>query len=1714
MANLPKSAAEAAAAVARLRQAVVKVVRHYPKGRGKKGGQFMPRDGAAPANEDDDNEWGPPSKTPILYAGWQSEDRFFEGVRSGKHDVIVFHGTSDKLLEVVKAEGLKVLPNNAKQQRATTRDSQHLFVAADRKAATYFAKLAVEHDAKLGKDTSALVFAIRVPAAHVDELGFGEHGVDSWASIESKQIPPDWIVGYQRITATGAREYTSLRKEGGDGANAFAVILCSEGQIIKAHWWSRWPKGSDQSKGGEFAPKGQGDGGGATPPGKPASGLKHNLGTYLGGGKFSGYGNPYGGSGGKPATTMKPPVDTGSAVDDKPGSKPADKSNFWDEWESGAGGQLFGSQYGGQTWQGDGTIPPAKWKPAPLPKGWKPHPSPDDHGKEVKILYPSRPSHNSTWANPDKTAVFTPGSDTPKKLNGVAFSSWKPDPKGWASVDGTNDALEHGQPFAETKGKKVGTGVIIMEPDGRIWLTRPTNGFGGYTSTFPKGTLETGLTMQQNAIKEAYEETGLKVHITGVLGDHERDMSRARFYMAKRVGGTPKDMGWESQAMSLTTLKDARKLLNRTHDRELLDELETLINIAKKAPNIGDHWTDQPRWPAGTPLGGQWREMDGGGITKPPKLAGGLEGSMPGYQQKVNALYAAAQAGDKKAIQDAIDALKKYDEKWSNGQVSSSHVRYNASIYQYGLQLQGDMDAGKKAATIADAISGPPTLAGLGPLVGGKPGGSNPGGMYSVGGEKVLVKGNAQLVAGNVTQAQSDARAHNEVLASKLLGLAGAGAPEMGLVDLQGKYGGGLGVTSKMVEKTDFNENNVLHVDLARKDYAAHAWLANYDVLGMGYDNTVIVEKNGVYSAMNIDPGGALLFRAQGLPKGLSHGVKDGVLDPTAPEFETMRKNTTEQKQVFGGMTADELQSSAKKIGNISDDQIIKTVGTYGSGSASDRLKLAANLIARRDAIVQKAAALSMPKPAPAKSGDFTQGPTTFTPAPAPAAAPKSDAAPKLGDKLAQPEVDKVVALMNKQQLEPMSKVYGNSKTAEMADAHAKAIAGVLHSHGYHVTIEKPPVANDGEHLAAIESAIVEGDKSKLASLVGTTGYISDTYKGPAAQHNEAVFNYGMNGLIAQHMKILREADKIVAGAPKIDIPPKPQFATGFEKSDKLYAKMADELQAMHAAGNVEGLTGFKTEAEKWVQNSDKGFAYHGADAWKMSSFSGKKLMAYHAALLADLNQKNDAVIVAGAKAADATLTAAKDKGAPTPEVKEAKNLPAMPIFEDSLLADTNTNASSHNVKVYKIKAAAEGGDVKAILAMNYATNTPGKKQVKLANDALAALGSSETVVMGQKKGAHPALNGGVSPAVAGAAAKNTGTTAPAPSPSATTGTVDGGKKVIDYSHLDMKDAVPTPKPTFTKSSKAHVNEQNTKLADEIEGMFKAGNLTALKGMSFPMLDKETGAQIGEKPMADHPAKDLKAYWEGSIATMQDIANPPPPLKSFDAKHAKSIADVAEQFPAKSFGTTVASAKGNEKVGFWAALGKIDNPAALMPSNIKDVTSTDVGKAFNDYKKMGSKARAFISGMQGGGLMGQYRAGAHSYGEHSLKDLAKAAYDASQTKAAGTQIYRWQNMTTDMVQKLVKSGPGTVLDGLGPMCASWHPTATKHFGQHLLEIVYAEGARAIDSHGSGKFDGEKEISILPHSRFVLQSIKVAPGGKATLRVLMLPPDKELLKSLQ
>jgi 8-oxo-dGTP pyrophosphatase MutT (NUDIX family)/biotin operon repressor len=219
--------------------------------------------------------------------------------------------------------------------------------------------------------------------------------------------------------------------------------------------------------------------------------------------------------------------------------------------------------------------------------------------------------------------------------------------------------------------------------------------------------------------------------------------------------------------------------------------------------------------------------------------------------------------------------------------------------------------------------------------------GSNEGGTYQAkDGTKYYVK-----------VPKTTAHAKNELLAAALYSYAGGHGPDYAPVDAGN---GKLGVGSKLVplQAKQLKDLSPEARKLAKEDFALHAWLANWDAVGLTGDN--VGQANG--KPVFLDLGGALLYRAQGGPKGAA-------FNDQATEWDTLRdpQKNAQSASLFKDMTPEELKASAKKLENITPDEIKKLVEANDPGND----KLAQTLEARRQAILKKAEGEKAPTPPP-----------------------------------------------------------------------------------------------------------------------------------------------------------------------------------------------------------------------------------------------------------------------------------------------------------------------------------------------------------------------------------------------------------------------------------------------------------------------------------------------------------------------------------------------------------------------------------------------------------------------------------------------------------------------------------------------------------------------------------------------------------------------------
>lgn len=204
------------------------------------------------------------------------------------------------------------------------------------------------------------------------------------------------------------------------------------------------------------------------------------------------------------------------------------------------------------------------------------HPRLNEHGEPVKITHPSTPTKLGAWHDAHQSATVIPDGPMPTQINGVPFAPWADAPTtliGWKNVPGQMGDLV--EPLLQVgPGKHTAAGVVVEEADGRVWIVHPTNGYGGYSATFPKGRANALAShLQAVAIREAHEEAGLQVRITGFLADSQRTTTTTRYYLARRVGGNPADMDWESQAVSLVPRAALASFLTNSTDTPLLEAL-------------------------------------------------------------------------------------------------------------------------------------------------------------------------------------------------------------------------------------------------------------------------------------------------------------------------------------------------------------------------------------------------------------------------------------------------------------------------------------------------------------------------------------------------------------------------------------------------------------------------------------------------------------------------------------------------------------------------------------------------------------------------------------------------------------------------------------------------------------------------------------------------------------------------------------------------------------------------------------------------------------------------------------------------------------------------------------------------------------------------------------------------------------------------------------
>ncbi|EAW2493049.1 hypothetical protein AXL65_02160 [Salmonella enterica subsp. enterica] len=176
--------------------------------------------------------------------------------------------------------------------------------------------------------------------------------------------------------------------------------------------------------------------------------------------------------------------------------------------------------------------------------------------------------------------------------------------------------------------------------------------------------------------------------------------------------------------------------------------------------------------------------------------------------------------------------------------------------------------------------------------------------------------------------------------------------------------------------------------------------------------------------------------------------------------------------------------------------------------------------------------------------------------------------------------------------------------------------------------------------------------------------------------------------------------------------------------------------------------TAYEQQAQKILDAVDAGsltdlqaLVNPGAGSWKGKTANSKMLLNFYGQALAKLQTKGTRV------------TPVADEPSPVAAIETIASLPAQPKptakvagvtdmdWDSYVVPDNIKSSKGYNKQLEAVKTAAVAGDVYAILAAKYGTNTYAKKIAAAANLALTKLGHPHLKVVLGKDAVHPMLD-------------------------------------------------------------------------------------------------------------------------------------------------------------------------------------------------------------------------------------------------------------------------------------------------------------------------------------------------------------------------------------
>ena len=138
--------------------------------------------------------------------------------------------------------------------------------------------------------------------------------------------------------------------------------------------------------------------------------------------------------------------------------------------------------------------------------------------------------------------------------------------KVWAALQALENEVKPAATGKKAAKKELAPafGGAVINRHGQVLLMEPKNHFDGYVWTFPKGRPRAGETPEATAIREVYEETGVRARIERPIpGTFAGGTTLTTYFLMSMVRDT-KQFGNETQSVKWATEDEAEQMVGQT----------------------------------------------------------------------------------------------------------------------------------------------------------------------------------------------------------------------------------------------------------------------------------------------------------------------------------------------------------------------------------------------------------------------------------------------------------------------------------------------------------------------------------------------------------------------------------------------------------------------------------------------------------------------------------------------------------------------------------------------------------------------------------------------------------------------------------------------------------------------------------------------------------------------------------------------------------------------------------------------------------------------------------------------------------------------------------------------------------------------------------------------------------------------------------------------